>query len=135
LGWVWASTLGPGWHDVAAWLVVVSSALIAAKDTVNWLTGVQDEFGEKAKTAPLGALSAVAETVVSVSSWSSSQRCDPCSHGRMGRPHGRIGRLGYRVLLGSLAPHNARICIITAGIGNQRKPAQNGGSARAYLAD
>ena len=29
------STLGPGWLDVAAWLVVVSSALIAAKDTLN----------------------------------------------------------------------------------------------------
>jgi hypothetical protein len=35
--------------------------LIAAKDTLNWLTGVQDEFGEKAKTVPLGALGAVAE--------------------------------------------------------------------------
>ncbi len=36
LGLVWAarlSTLGPGWLDVAAWLVVVSSALVAAKDT------------------------------------------------------------------------------------------------------
>ncbi len=66
LGLVWAarlSTLGSGWQDVAAWLVVVSSALIAAKDTVNWLTGVQDEFGEKAKTAPLGALGAVAEPI------------------------------------------------------------------------
>jgi hypothetical protein len=37
--------------------------LIAAKDTLNWLTGVQDEFGEKAKTAPLGALGALGETV------------------------------------------------------------------------
>ena len=63
LGLVWAarlSTLGPGWQDVAAWLVVVSSALIAAKDTVNWLTGVQDEFGGKAKTTPLAALAALA---------------------------------------------------------------------------
>ncbi len=63
LSLVWAarlSTLGPGWQDVAAWLVVVSSALIAAKDTVNWLTGVQDEFGGKAKTAPLAALAALA---------------------------------------------------------------------------
>jgi hypothetical protein len=57
------SALGPGWHDVAAWLLVISSALIAAKDTLNWLTGVQDEFGEKAKTAPLGALGALGETV------------------------------------------------------------------------
>ena len=67
LGLVWAArlfTLGPGWHDVAAWLVVISSALIAAKDTVNWLTGVQDEFGEKPKyAAPLGALGALGETV------------------------------------------------------------------------
>jgi hypothetical protein len=66
LGLVWAarlSTLGPGWQDTAAWLVVVTSALIAAKDTVNWLTGVQDEFGDKAKTVPLGALGALAETV------------------------------------------------------------------------
>jgi hypothetical protein len=64
LGLVWAarlSTLASGWEDVAAGLVVVSSALIAAKDTVNWLTGVRDEFGEKAKTAPLAALGAVAE--------------------------------------------------------------------------
>ena len=66
LGLVWAarlSTLGPGWQDAAAWLVVVSSALIAAKDTVNWLTGVQDEFGEKPKYAvPLAALAALGTT-------------------------------------------------------------------------
>ena len=49
------STLGPGWLDTAAWLVVISSALIAAKDTLNWLTGVKDDFSEKARTAPLGA--------------------------------------------------------------------------------
>jgi len=56
--------LGPGWQDAAAWLVVVSSALIAAKDTFNWLTGVKDEFAEKPKTAaPLGALGALAETI------------------------------------------------------------------------
>jgi len=66
LGLVWAarlSTLGPGWQDVAAWLVVVSSALIAAKDTLNWLTGVQDEFSEKAKTVPLAALAALGEPI------------------------------------------------------------------------
>ena len=66
LGLVWAaqlSTLGPGWQDVAAWLLVVSSALIAAKDTLNWLTGVQDEFGEKPKYAvPLAALAALGTT-------------------------------------------------------------------------
>lgn len=66
LGLVWAprlSALGLGWLDVAAWLVVVTPALIAAKDTVNWLTDVQDEFGDKAKTVPLGALVALAETI------------------------------------------------------------------------
>ena len=67
LGLVWAarlSTLGLGWQDVAAWLVVVSSALIAAKDTVNWLTGVQDEFGEKPTyVPPLAGLAALAETI------------------------------------------------------------------------
>jgi hypothetical protein len=64
LGLVWAarlSTLSSGWEDLAAWLMVGSSALIAVKDTLNWLTGVQDEFGEKAKTVPLGAIGAVAE--------------------------------------------------------------------------
>jgi hypothetical protein len=66
LGLVWAarlSTLDSGWEDVAAGLVVASSALIATKDTVNWLTGVQDEFGEKAKTAPLAALAAIGEPI------------------------------------------------------------------------
>jgi hypothetical protein len=65
-GLVWAarmSTLGSGWEDVAAGLVVASSALIAAKDTLNWVTGVQDEFGEKAKTAPLAALAATGEPI------------------------------------------------------------------------
>lgn len=64
LGLVWAarlSTLGPGWLDVAAWLVVVSSALVAAKDTLNWLTGVRDEFSEKAKTVLLAGLAALGE--------------------------------------------------------------------------
>lgn len=50
LGLVWAarlSTLGSGWHDAAAWLVVVSSALIAAKDTLNWLTGCRTNSAER----------------------------------------------------------------------------------------
>ena len=34
----WLSTLGPGWTDVAAGLVIAASALVAAKDTVNWRT-------------------------------------------------------------------------------------------------
>lgn len=64
LGLVWAarlSTLSSGWESVAAGLLVLASALIAAKDTLNWLTGLRDEFTEKAKTAPLAALGAVAE--------------------------------------------------------------------------
>ncbi len=65
LGLVWAarlSTLGSGWLDVAAGLVVAESAVIDAKDTINWLTGVKDEFTEKTKTTPLAALGAVAVT-------------------------------------------------------------------------
>jgi hypothetical protein len=42
-------------------MTVAEKVLIAAKDTLNWLTGVQDEFGENAKTVLLGALGAVAE--------------------------------------------------------------------------
>jgi hypothetical protein len=64
LGLVWAarlSTLSSGWESVAAGLLVLASALIAAKDTLNWVTGVQDEFTEKAKTAPLAGLGALAE--------------------------------------------------------------------------
>jgi hypothetical protein len=68
LGLVWAaqlSTLSSGWETVAAWLVVVSSALVAAKDILNWLTGVKDEFHEQAarRFALLGALAALGETV------------------------------------------------------------------------
>jgi len=94
LGLVWAarlSTLGPGWQDVAAWLVVVSSALIAAKDTVNWLTGVQDEFGERPGPRRWPRSPRRRRRLASVSSSSaSSPHCDPRSHGRMGRPPGRI---------------------------------------------
>ena len=66
LGLVWAarlSTLGSGWHDAAASLVVVSSAVIATKDTLNWLGGVRDEFSEKAtRAAALGGLGAITIT-------------------------------------------------------------------------
>lgn len=66
LGLVWAarlSSLGPAWHDAAASLVVASSALIAAKDTLNWLSNIQDEFKERVKTSPLGLLGALAMTI------------------------------------------------------------------------
>jgi hypothetical protein len=65
LGLAWAarlSALGPGWLDAAAWLIVVSTALVAAKGTLNWLTGVKDEFTDKARTVPLGALAALGMT-------------------------------------------------------------------------
>ncbi|HEY2551628.1 MAG TPA: hypothetical protein VGI64_13730 [Streptosporangiaceae bacterium] len=66
LGLVWAvrlSTLSPAWHDVAAWMLVISSALVAVKDTLNWRSGVKDEFTDKARTAVLGALAAVGEPI------------------------------------------------------------------------
>jgi len=89
LGLAWAarlSTLGPGWLDVAAWLVVVSSALIAVKDTVNWLTGVKDEFSEKPKTAaPLAALAASGTTSASASSPPASSKRYDTRH-RANRP-------------------------------------------------
>lgn len=71
---------------------------------------MQDEFGEKAKTVPLAALGVLAETVGVDIFVAGVLTCASVT----------------RVLL-ALAPHNARICIITAGIGNQRKFARNGG--------
>lgn len=65
LGLAWAarmSALGPAWNTAAAWLLVAESALIAAKDTINWLTGIQDEFTDKAKVVPLAALGTVGVT-------------------------------------------------------------------------
>ncbi|MEU1204456.1 hypothetical protein [Nocardia sp. NPDC005825] len=66
LGMVWAarlSDLPDGWNITAAALVVASGAFIAAKDTINWLTGVEDEFADKAKTMPLGVAGALTLTV------------------------------------------------------------------------
>jgi hypothetical protein len=37
--------------------------LAAARDTVNWLTGVRDEFGEKSKATLLGGLAALPQTI------------------------------------------------------------------------
>ncbi|NUS45352.1 MAG: hypothetical protein HOQ24_16890 [Mycobacteriaceae bacterium] len=62
LSLVWAarmSTLSSWWETTAAWLLVASGIFIAAKDTINWLTGVSDEFVEKAPTGPLGFAGAV----------------------------------------------------------------------------
>lgn len=66
LALVWAvrmSELSGAWEAAAAWLVVVSGVFIAAKDTINWLTGVNDEFADKARTGPLGLLGAVTMTL------------------------------------------------------------------------
>ncbi|MVU77805.1 hypothetical protein GPX89_11185 [Nocardia sp. ET3-3] len=62
LSLVWAanlSTLSSAWNITAAWLLVLSGILIAAKDTINWLTGINDEFADKARTAPLGLAGAL----------------------------------------------------------------------------
>ncbi|MFI6866459.1 hypothetical protein [Nocardia sp. NPDC050406] len=65
LGLVWAvrmSELSGAWEAAAAWLLVLSGVLIAAKDTLNWLLGVNDEFAEKARTGPLGLLGVLTMT-------------------------------------------------------------------------
>lgn len=69
LGLVWAvqlSSLGSGWEQLAAWLLVIASALVAVMDTGNWLNGVQDAFAEKAKTVMLGGLAGAADTVAGI---------------------------------------------------------------------
>ena len=45
----------PGWS--------LPPPLVAAKDTVNWVTGVRDEFGEKSKATLLGGLAALPQTI------------------------------------------------------------------------
>ena len=46
---------------VAAWLMVLASVLLDAKDTINWLTDIRDEFAQKARIPlALGTLSALA---------------------------------------------------------------------------
>lgn len=56
------STLSAGAETLGAWLLVAGSVLLALKDTINWLTGVSDEFAQRPATMPLGALSALATT-------------------------------------------------------------------------
>lgn len=66
LGLVWAvrlSTLGTGWEQAAAWAAVIGSTLIVVMNTLNWLTGVQDAFREKAKTIALAVVGALAQTI------------------------------------------------------------------------
>ncbi|MEM7033954.1 MAG: hypothetical protein AAF629_30720 [Chloroflexota bacterium] len=49
---------------IAAWLMVISSLALNAKDTINWLQGVGDEFVEKPiLPTMLGAISALTSIV------------------------------------------------------------------------
>lgn len=54
------SPLSQGTEQLAAWLMVISSVTLNAKDTINWLVSVEDEFAEK-PIAPLilGGVSAL----------------------------------------------------------------------------
>ena len=52
------SSLSDGAESVAASLFVASSVMLAVRDTVNWMRGMQDEFAEKPMiTRTLGVLS------------------------------------------------------------------------------
>jgi len=57
------STLDEGVEPLAVWFMAGSSILLNAKDTINWLRGVEDEFAEREEKArlpmALGGLSAV----------------------------------------------------------------------------
>ena len=58
------SPLGQRTELVAAWLMVISSITLNAKDTINWLQGVEDEFAEKPiMPTVLGAISALTSIV------------------------------------------------------------------------
>jgi len=58
------STLGESVELLAAGLMVVASVMLDAKDTINWLQGVQDEFAEKPKLPlALRGLSSLASLV------------------------------------------------------------------------
>ena len=55
------SPLGETVELVAAWLMVIASVLLGAKDTINWLIKVEDEFAEKpVLPLALGGLSSLA---------------------------------------------------------------------------
>lgn len=67
LGLVWAlqlSTLSEMVEVWAAGLLVLGSILLAAKDTFNWLHGIQDEFKDKHPLGTtLGGLSVITATI------------------------------------------------------------------------
>lgn len=58
------SPLDAGLETLAAGLMVVASLLLDAKDTLNWLQGVKDEFAENARLPLLlGGISSLASLV------------------------------------------------------------------------
>ncbi len=58
------SNLSANSELIAAWLMVGASVLLNAKDTINWLQGIKDEFVEKPRVPlALGGLSALASLV------------------------------------------------------------------------
>ena len=57
------SDLSANMELAGAWLLVAGSLLLSAKDTLNWLLGVTDEFKEMPASRPLGALSVVGTTL------------------------------------------------------------------------
>lgn len=69
LGLAWAvqlSPLGSGWEQLAAWLLVIASGLVAVMDTANWIGGVSDAFAEGSKSAVLGGLAGTADAIAAV---------------------------------------------------------------------
>ncbi len=58
------STLDDSLELMAAWLMVSASVLLDAKDTINWLSKIEDEFAEKPRIPlALGGLSALASLI------------------------------------------------------------------------
>lgn len=58
------SPLGENVEIIAASLMVLASILLDAKDTINWLQKVEDEFAEKPKLPlALGGLSSLASLI------------------------------------------------------------------------
>lgn len=69
LGLVWAvqlSPLGAGWEQLAAWLLVIGSGLVAVMDTTNWIHGVNDAFAENARTVRLGGVAGTVDAVAGI---------------------------------------------------------------------
>ena len=58
------SDLDPGIESLAAWLMVIASVLLTAKDVINWRMEVKDEFAEKPTLMlAMGTLSSLASII------------------------------------------------------------------------